>query len=375
MESSDMKRAPIRRRLPAVCLAFAMLVASLGAADAPAPYPRNLTKADIERWMTELSNAGRWGKDDQAGTVNTITPAKRKQAAALVHDGVSVSMSLDADIAKEGESVPAASNTPTTNNPSGTNNTAQRGAGPQRGGGGRGGPTWQHVMRSNGQNRQEGYVVDSYTVSFHGNNTTHLDALSHFIYNGHLYNGFPADSITAWGATKNDVTPFKNGFFTRGVLVDMTWLKGVPYLGDDEAIFPEDIEAWEKKSGVKIESGDAVFFRTGRWRRVAEKGPLNLNQQTPGLYASCAKWLHERDIALLGSDVVQDVRPSRVEGVNQPIHQMFLVAVGTPLFDNCDLEALSEAAGQRQRWVFLFTAASLRVPGGTGSPLNPIATF
>lgn len=79
--------------------------------------------------------------------------------------------------------------------------------------------------------------------------------------------------------------------------------------------------------------------------------------------------------AALGSDVVQDVRPWRVAGVNQPIHQMFLVTVGTPLIDNCDLEALSAAARQRGRWEFMFTFAALRVPGGTGSPLNPIATF
>jgi kynurenine formamidase len=155
----------------------------------------------------------------------------------------------------------------------------------------------------------------------------------------------------------------------------MPGFKGVPFLGDDEAVYPEDLESWEKKTGLRVESGDAVFLRTGRWRRVREKGPLNLNQQAPGLYASCGKWLKERDIALLGSDVVQDVRPSRVEGVNQPIHQIFLVAVGTPLFDNCDLEALSQAAAQRKRWAFLFTTAPLRVPGSTGSPANPIGTF
>jgi kynurenine formamidase len=230
-------------------------------------------------------------------------------------------------------------------------------------------------MRSNGQGRTEGYVVDSYSVSFHGNNTTHLDTLSHYIYGGKIYNGFPADSITSWGATRNDVMPFKDGIFTRGLLIDMPGFKGVPFLGDDEAVYPEDLESWEKKTGLRVESGDAVFLRTGRWRRVREKGPLNLNQQAPGLYASCGKWLKERDIALLGSDVVQDVRPSRVEGVNQPIHQIFLVAVGTPLFDNCDLEALSQAAAQRKRWAFLFTTAPLRVPGSTGSPANPIGTF
>jgi kynurenine formamidase len=318
-----------------------------------AEYPRNLTKDDIDRWMTELSNWGRWGKDDQAGTVNLITPAKHKQAAALVKEGISISMSLDADIAAKGappEQLPAS---------------------------GRSRYTWQHEMRSTGLNMRgpSGYAVDTISVNFHGNNTTHFDALSHFIFEGHIYNGFPASSITTWGAEKNDVMPFKDGLVTRGVLIDWPRFKNVPYMGDDEAVYAEDLDAWEKKSGVKIESGDCVLLRTGRWKRVAEKGPLDLNVKAPGLYASCAKWLKERNIALLGSDVVQDVRPSRVEGVNQPIHQLLLVAVGTPLFDNCDLEAASEQAAKLRRSTFCMMVAPLRVPGATGSPFNPLALF
>ena len=137
----------------------------------------------------------------------------------------------------------------------------------------------------------------------------------------------------------------------------------------------EDLEAWEKKAGFRVGAGDAVLVRTGRWVRVKEKGPLDLNRATPGLYASCAKWLRERGASILGSDVVQDVRPSRVEGVNQPVHQLCLVALGMPLIDNADLEALSEAAAQRRRWTYMFTMNPLRVPGATGGPVNPIATF
>jgi kynurenine formamidase len=316
-------------------------------------YPRNLTKDDIDRWMTELSNWGRWGKEDQAGTVNLIGPAKRKQAAALIREGISISMSLDADIAPKGaptEQIPA---------------------------GGRSRYTWQHEMRSTGLNMRSpsGYAVDTISVNFHGNNTTHFDALSHFIFNGHIYNGFPASSITTWGAEKNDVMPFKDGMVTRGVLIDWPRFKDVPYMADDEAIYAEDLDAWEKKTGVRIESGDCVLLRTGRWMRVADKGPLDLNVKAPGLYASCAKWLKDRNIALLGSDVVQDVRPSRVEGVNQPIHQLFLVAVGTPLFDNCDLESASEQAAKLRRSTFCMIVAPLRVPGATGSPFNPLALF
>lgn len=336
-----------RHRLSWLGAAAAWSIIPAGDAAQPDKYPRNLTKEDIDRWMTELSNWGRWGREDQAGTVNLITPAKRKQAAELVREGISVSMSLDADIAPQ--------------SPAQTDARY----------------TWQHVMRSTGQNMRSpsGYAVDSITVSFHGNNTTHFDALSHFIFEGHIYNGFPAGTITTWGAEKNDVMPYKDGLVTRGVLIDWPRFKNVPYMGDDEAIYAEDLDAWEKKTGTKIESGDCVLLRTGRWKRVAEKGPLNLNVTAPGLYASCAKWLKERNIALLGSDVVQDVRPSRVEGVNQPIHQLFLVAVGTPLFDNCDLEAAGEHAARLRRTTFCMTVAPLRVPGATGSPFNPLAIF
>jgi kynurenine formamidase len=343
----DQNRFPMRERLR-----WLGMLAAAAAVGVPVPlrgegkYPRDLSKQDIDRWMTELSNWGRWGKQDQAGTVNLITPAKRKQAAALVKEGISVSLSLDADISPKGS--------PDTE-----------------------GRTWQHVMRSSGLNMKgpSGYAVDTFFVNFHGNNTTHFDALSHFIFEGRIYNGFAASEVTNWGAEKNDVMPFKNGLVTRGVLIDWPRFKGVPYMGDEEAIYAEDLSEWEKRTGARIESGDCVLLRTGRWKRVKEKGPLDLNVAAPGLYASCAKWLKERDIALLGSDVVQDVRPSRVPGVNQPIHQILLVATGTPLFDNCDLEAASEQAEKLKRHTFCMTVAPLRVPGATGSPFNPLAIF
>lgn len=339
----------------------AVLAAAASDLHAASPkYPRDVAKEDIERWMKELSNWGRWGKDDQAGTVNLITPAKRKQAAALIKEGISVSCSLDADISPNGAPPEPAPPPP-----------------PPGGRGQQSRYTWQHAMRSTGQNMRapSGYAVDSITVSFHGNNTTHFDALSHFIYEGHIYNGFPAASITGWGAEKNDVMPFKQGLVTRGVLIDWPRYKNVPYMEDDEAIYADDIEAWEKKSGVRIESGDCLLLRTGRWKRVREKGPLNLNQKAPGFHASAARLFKDRDIALLGSDVVQDVRPSRVEGVNQPVHQLLLVALGTPLFDNCDLEAAGEQAAKLRRSTFCMTVAPLAIPGATGSPFNPLAIF
>jgi kynurenine formamidase len=343
-------------------LANSALVAGAAIALEAAPastdeYPRNLTSADLERWSMELSNWGRWGKDDQAGTINLITAAKRKAAASLVRDGVCVSASLDADLPKDGPTSGPLPGGPRTE------------PGPRT--------TWTLTSKPPGPDPKPraSYVVDTIAVAYHGDATTHLDALSHIYYQGQIYNGFPQTSFTDRGAGKNDVMAFKDGIFTRGLLFDIPRLKNVPYLGDEEAIYPEDLDAWEKKAGFRLESGDAMLVRTGRWLRVKEKGPLDINKQVPGLYASCLKWMQKRGVAILGSDVVQDVRPSLVEGVNQPIHQVALRMMGTPLLDNCDLEAVAQAAADRHRWVFLLTIDPLRVPGATGGPVNPIAVF
>ena len=126
---------------------------------------------------------------------------------------------------------------------------------------------------------------------------------------------------------------------------------------------------------MTIRPGDAVFIRTGRWARRAAVGAWNIGQQGAGLHAASAHWLKARDVSMVGSDFGTDVQPSGVEGTRFPLHQLLIVAMGTPLFDNCDLEAVSRAARERGRWEFMLTAAPLAVPGGTGSPINPIATF
>jgi kynurenine formamidase len=320
-------------------LGAAILLAS---AATSAQSPHTVTKDDFERWMKELSNWGRWGKDDAIGTVNLITPAKVKQAAGLVREGIRVSLARTVLTEK-----------------------AEDNANPLT-----------HTMIATGQNPAGGiFALDSYSVAFHGVAHTHMDALSHAGRNGVMYNGVPQSEVTSQGAQKMGITYFKNGIVTRGILVDIPRLKGVRYLEPGDAIYPEDLEAWEKKAGVKIGSGDVVFIRTGRWARRAEKGPWAVGGNAAGLHASTAPWLRKRDIAMLGSDAASDVAPSRVEGVTQPIHYLMLISFGTPIFDNCDLEEVSETANRLRRWEFLVTASPIPVPGGTGSPLNPIATF
>jgi len=294
---------------------------------------------DFERWMSELSNWGRWGKDDQLGALNLVTPAKRKQALALVREGASVSLARNAEKEKAIDN----------------------------------GSPFQHSMDRTGTNNPGFSCADTFKVSYHGMAHTHIDSLCHMFHGGKMYNGFPQTTVTSEGAQRLGIQNLKNGILSRGVLIDIPLLKGVEFLEPGTPIFPADLDAWEKKAGIKVGSGDIVLIRTGRWARRASAGPWG--GKFAGLHGSCARWLKQRDVAVVGSDAASDVLPSGVEEVAMPIHQLCLVAMGTWILDNCDLEAVSVAAKERQRWEFMLVVAPLAVPGGTGSPVNPIATF
>jgi kynurenine formamidase len=310
-----------------------------------AEVDHTVTQAQFDQWKQELSNWGRWGKDDDRGTLNLITPAKSKAAAALVKDGVTISLARDTDSEKSAD------------------NTSP----------------FEHTMNPIGPSSS----TDRIAVNFHGYAVTHFDALGHHFLNGRMYNGFPAKEYVTpqEGAKKGSVMTAENGIVTRGVLVDIPRLKGVAYLEPGTPIYAEDIEAWEKMAGVKIQPGDAVFIRTGRWTRRKQTGPWNVAQQAAGLDASIIPWIKQHDIALLGSESALSVTPipksSQITNADDylPVHNFVLVALGMNLIDNCDLDALAQAAAERKRWEFLFTVAPLRVVNGTGSPVNPIAVF
>ena len=306
---------------------------SQGAAPIPA---HTVTEAEYERWKKDLSNWGRWGKDDQIGALNLITPSKRKQAAALVKEGVSVSLAADADTTKA------------VDNPN----------------------PYELTMLAIGSDR--------IGVNYHGIAHTHLDSLAHINANGVFYNGYTPDpdAVMKQGHAKNSIHNVKNGIFTRGILIDIPRLKGLPYLEPGTPIYVEDLEAWEKKAGVKVSPGDALFVRTGVWARRKAVGPWLRGRaeggRSAGLDPSVIPWLKQRDVAVLGSDHPQYVSPANLRGA---VHDFALLYLGVHLFDNCDLEAVADAAAARNRWDFLLTAAPLPIRGGTGSPLNPIATI
>ena len=314
-----------------------------GSATDSAAARETVTKETVEQWMKDLSNWGRWGEDDQLGAVNLITPEKSVQAASLVKKGISVSLAHNAEKEKAAD------------NPS----------------------PFEHEMTATGVDAtpEFPFCVDRYSVLYHGFGHTHLDAICHMFHKGKMFNGHSKDEVTQDGARKYSVHHMKDGIFTRGILMDIPRLKGVPYLEPGTPIYPEDLDAWEKKAGLRVSSGDVVFIHSGRWKLRDEKGPWVISEKSAGLHASCAPWLKQRDVAMLGSDAASDVIPSGIEGAGQPIHQLVLIAMGMPIFDNCDLEGVSEEAARQNRWEFLLTAAPIRVVGGTGSPLNPIATF
>ena len=295
--------------------------------------PRNA--AEFDELFQKVSNWGRWGKDDQLGAVNLVTAEKRKQAAALVKTGQTVSLAHN----------PLTERAEDNNNP------------------------FEHTML-------RGNNMDRYAVTYHGYAHSHIDALCHFLYKDQTYNGFArAEVNTDKGCAKLGIDNLKNGIVTRGVLIDIPRLRGVEYLEPGTAIYAEDVEAWEKKAGVKIGSGDAILLRTGRWARRAKVGPWNVAQSAAGFHASIATWIKARNVAIVGSDAGEDVTPSLVEGVALPVHTLLITGMGINLLDNHDLEAVAEAASRLNRWEFMISIAPVPVTGGTGFPVNTLATF
>jgi kynurenine formamidase len=317
-----------------VAAAIAPTVGTQGVARPP------VTQAQYARWQTELSNWGRWGKDDELGTLNLITPAKRRAAAALVREGAIVSLSSTAQTQK-------AVDVPCPNE-------------------------WAMLTAS-----QEGAADRIAFPCIHGAGTTHLDAFAHRFFGGKMWNGYPVSGLVTidGGAARNSVLTMKDGIVTRGVLYDIPRLKGVPYLEPGTRIFPDDLEAWENKTGVRAGPGDALLLRWGRWARRAALGPWPIDEGSAGLDPSVIPWLKQRDIALLGWETPGYVPQPPGDLPRLAVHDFVLTMLGVHLIDRADFDALSEAAASRNRWEFMLTVAPLAIPRGTGSPVNPIAMF
>jgi kynurenine formamidase len=319
------------------------------------------SEADVLAYHEKLSNWGRWGADDQLGTLNLVTPEVRRRAAALVVEGTTVSASWDlSTMPQEGDVF---------------------------------GPVHRFMVMTGEGLGDPNRVVPPHPVPgvdstrfagaaeymgfvFHGVNVTHVDALSHVFWDRQTYNGGAAELVnTMFGATNLAVTGMSQGIVSRGILVDVPAVRGVDWLEPGDGVGPDDLDAAEAHHGVRVEGGDVVLLRTGYGRRKREVGPIPMHEGQAGWHAAALPWLHERGVAAIGCDTAQDVVPSGYAQMPLPVHIVGMVAMGLCLIDNCDLEELAATCARLARYEFLFTLAPLRLTGGTGSPANPLATF
>ena len=292
-----------------------------------------VTKAQGERWNTELSNWGRWGKEDQLGALNLVTPQKRQQAMALAKSGTVVSLERPVALS------PAPEATRADGKPHGISFYEIR----------------FKTFPPDDPQGNPGFSSDIQEFHVHGG-MTHLDALCHDSDgHGKLYNGFPlADTVSETvGCRKLGLDNLKEGIVTRGVLIDMTRLKGARAPG--ASAYTEDIEAWERQTGLKVSPGDALFVYNSAptaGRNVGGGGGFDL---------SVLPWFKTRGVA-----VTSNVRA--IADDRHANHRIVLSSMGVYLLDGVVLDQLAETAARLARWEFMLVVAPLRIPGAPAPP-------
>lgn len=310
--------------------------------------PSMETEEDFHRAMDELSNWGRWGPEDELGQANFITPQTRLAAAALVTEGLTVSLARDV---VQGDEIDEPDTSAVLN---------------------------RRVLRVSPTGASDSY---SYSGSYHGTIHSHLDSLDcHIMYEGKGYNGVGYEEVeAAGGCPRGSIHAHRNGIVTRGVLFDATLLPG--RAGDDDWLEPgtpvtyADLLQLEAIQGVRVRPGDVILLHTGRWTRRDQLGAWPTSEGVAGYHADVAYFLKERGVAMIGHDMWNDVSPSGVGEVFLPLHSLALVSLGVSIFDNLDFTELARTARDLDRYEFLFMAAPLRIEQGMGSPLNPLALF
>jgi kynurenine formamidase len=225
------------------------------------------------------------------------------------------------------------------------------------------------------------FGLDWLGMAAHGDCHTHVDALCHISYDGLTYNGRPATEVLQTnGATEQDIAAYHEGIVGRGVLLDIPKLRGVKWLEPGEAVTAAELEECAAAEGLEIGEGDMLVLRTGHHRRRLELGPWD-NSPPPagegkaGLHVDAIPWMHERRIAAFLPDGDGETVPSVVDGITYPIHPLQVVSMGMLVSDSLQFEELVIACAEEGRSEFMVVGLPLRLPGGTGSPWNPIAIF
>lgn len=293
---------------------------------------------ELAQLFERCSNRGRWGNDDEKGTLNYITAEHRVRAAQLIKEGLSVSLGKDL-------------------RPQSSSGSA---------------PRVVHYMLY--EQIEAISALDFVGIAPHGFDVTHMDALGHVYWEGRAYNGRNSTDICQpTGLSHASVWAMRDGIFTRGVLLDVADSRGVPWLESDAFVDPADLEAAERKQGIRVGEGDAVFVRIGLGAREAKQGPEDPTRRA-GLSAECLPWLHERKVAVYSGDCVERT-PYPSAHVPLPLHQIGLAAMGLVLVDCPEIEELTQLCTRLNRYDFALVVAPLRIINGTGSAVNPLAVF
>lgn len=303
------------------------------------------TTEELDSLFSSLQAWDRWGSTDERGTLNHLTPARVAAAGEWVRTGETVSLSRDL------------STDPLPELPH---------------------PVQHHMLASGDALDSSGIpgyeaTRDYLALDIHGLWTTHVDALSHMFVRGRMYGGRPPSDVRSDGARANTVLSMAAGVVGRGVLLDVPRALGVDPLSPGHQVIPADLDAAEAAEGVSVGPGDILLVMTGREARRREQSQFD---GLAGLHPSCLGWIAQREVALLGSDGISD--PIPLAGSAEwpfPVHQIGIVAMGMPLLDNAATEQLSARCAEGGRWAFLFSMGPLRIPGGTGCPVNPLAVL
>ena len=298
-----------------------------------------------------VNNWGRWGDEDQRGTLNLIGEAARRRAATCVRTGEAFALGL----------------------PLSEHEGIQIGLVP-----GRSNPVRTMVAVNQPLSDDPGWICsseDSVTMALQA--ATHWDALAHVSYGGRLYNGRPASSVTdagaAWGAIDALGT-----LVTRGILLDVARAVGAEFLTPGYPIGPGDLDAALALAGLEVEPGDCLLVRTGQMHHLdggrSEQALFDYAFPAPGLTMGCAEWFHARDVAAVATDTLSlEVIPGEDEAIYLPVHLLHLVEMGMTQGQNFVLDPLAEACARDGVYCFFLDATPLPFTAGLGSPVNPVA--
>jgi kynurenine formamidase len=301
-----------------------------------------LTSDEFAALYARLRKRVTWDAEDRRGALNHITPARLAVAVSQVRLGRTVT--LAAPLAGSGPDNPE--------------------------------PGSRHMKHLPGEPSPVpglSFAADQLVMNVHGDVDSHIDALCHVSYGEALYNDVAPGAVTSQGASVLSIDEARDGIVGRGVLLDIPRLRGTRWLEPGDHVTVAELDAAEAAQQVHVGPGDVLFVRVGHRLRRDELGPWDVAQSRAGLHPETMEYLAERQVAAVGSDGNSDTAPSLVDGVAFPVHVLAINAMGLHLLDYLqfeDLVPLCEAAG---RWSFLCVIAPLRLPGGTGSPVNPIA--